>query len=85
MLRSNVERLSQRCANTSIASMREHAHWNAAVAPLMRQHGVRVLPTWEESALAWFEHVDHGDCTHFCQPGGVLERWAQALLRLMAA
>jgi len=85
MLRSNVERLSQRCANTSIASMREHAHWNAAVAPLMRQHGVRVLPIWEESALAWFEHVDHGDCTHFCQPGGVLERWAQALLRLVAA
>lgn len=85
MLRSNVENLIQRCANIPVEAMRRHAHWNPAVAPLMKHHSVPVLQTWEGSARAWYAHVDHGDCTHFCQPSALLERWAQTLLRTVAS
>lgn len=85
MLQSNVENLNKRCVDSPIEDMRKHAHWNAAVAPLMRQHGVQVLQTWEESARAWYMHLDHGDCTHFCQPSTLMNGWAQTLLRMVAS
>ena len=81
MMRSNVEKLHARCVNLPLVELRAHAHWNPAVAPLMATHGVRVLHTWEKSARAWYTHVDHGDCTHFCQPSHLLEGWVVALLR----
>lgn len=85
MLQSNVENLNKRCVDSPIEDMRKHAHWNAAVAPLMKQHGVQVLHTWEESARAWYMHVDHGDCTHFCMPSALMNGWAQTLLRMVAS
>jgi hypothetical protein len=84
MLRSNIEDLEQRCEAIPTAEMRAHAHWNPAVAPLLQERGVRsVLRTWEQSARAWYAHVDHGDCTHFCQGAAPLEDWAATLLRLV--
>ena len=69
MLRTNIEQLDQRCAHHPLAEMIRHAHWNPAAEPLVRAAGVPVLRTWMASAKAWYAHTDHGDCTHFCQPG----------------
>ena len=84
MMRSNIEKLEQRCADIPLAQMRAHAYWNPAVAPLLEARNVRVLRTWEASARAWHAHVDHGDCTHFCQEAAPLKNWAVDLLRLLA-
>ena len=82
MLRSNVEKLEKRCAKLKYSELKAHAHWNPVATPLMAEYGVRVLRTWDESARAWYAHVDHGDCTHFCQPSPQLNGWAVELLRL---
>ena len=82
MLRSNVERLEKRCAKLNHAELKRHAHWNPVATALMTEYGVSVLRTWDESARAWYAHVDHGDCTHFCQPSPQLNGWAVELLRL---
>ena len=85
MIGLNVERLEKRCAKTSFAELKTHAHWNPVSTPLMATRGVRVLHTWAESARAWYAHVDHGDCTHFCQPSPLLNGWATRLLRLVTS
>jgi|SaaInlV_125m_DNA_1040241.scaffolds.fasta_scaffold01647_5 hypothetical protein len=84
MLRSNVEKLEKRCANINYAELKRHAHWNPVSTPLMTIQGVKVLRAWDESARAWYAHVDHGDCTHFCQPSPLLNGWATRLLRLVS-
>ena len=84
MLRSNIEQLDQRCAHHPLAEMIRHAHWNPAAEPLVRAAGVPVLRTWMASAKAWYAHTDHGDCTHFCQPG-LLDGWAAQLLEMVSA
>ena len=84
MLRSNIEQLDQRCAHRPLAEMIRHAHWNPAAEPLVRAAGVPVLRTWMASAKAWYAHTDHGDCTHFCQPG-LLDGWAAQLLEMVSA
>ena len=68
-----------------LAQLRAHAYWNPAIAPLLEARDVRVLRTWEASARAWYAHVDHGDCTHFCQPSPLLNGWAIRLLRLVTS
>ena len=85
MLRSNVEKLEKRCAKLNHAELERHAHWNPVSTPLMTMQSVRVLHTWDESARAWYAHVDHGDCTHFCQPSPLLNGWAIRLLRLVTS
>ena len=85
MMRSNVEKLDKRCAKLDYADLETHAHWNPVSTPLMLKHGVKVLRTWDASARAWYAHVDHGDCTHFCQPSPLLNRWAIGLLHLITA
>lgn len=84
MLRTNIEQLDQRCAHHPLAEMIRHAHWNPAAEPLVRAAGVPVLRTWMASAKAWYAHTDHGDCTHFCQPG-LLDGWAAQLLEMVSA
>ena len=42
------------------------------------------MRTWMASAKAWYAHTDHGDCTHFCQPG-LLDGWAAQLLEMVSA
>lgn len=84
MLRSNIERLEQRCVSHSIESLRAHSHWNKAAEPLLQTRGVPILRTWNSSALAWYAHIDHGDCTHFCQPG-LVSHWADELMSLLNA
>tara|TARA_Y100000389_G_scaffold188800_1_gene211780 strand:+ start:7535 stop:9523 length:1989 start_codon:yes stop_codon:yes gene_type:complete len=85
MMRSNIERLEQRCAYVPFAELKAHAHWNSAIVPLLALHNVRVLKTWSGSARQWYNHVDHGDCTHFCQPSSMLDSWAANLLRMLAS
>ena len=84
MMRSNVEKLEARCARFPVAELKEHAHWNPAIAPLLTLHSVPVLRTWTSSARAWYSHVDHGDCMHFCQPSPLLIDWASTLLHMVA-
>lgn len=84
MMRSNVEKLEARCAKIPMAELKAHAHWNPAIAPMLALHDVRVLRTWVGSARAWYNHVDAGDCTHFCQPSPLLDGWAATLLRMLA-
>ena len=83
MMRSNVEKLDGRCMRISFAELKKHAHWNPALVPLLALHDVPVLRTWAPSARAWFNHVDHGDCTHFCQPSPLLIGWAANLLQML--
>ena len=85
MMRSNVEKLEARCAHIPMQELKAHAHWNPAIAPMLALRHVRVLRTWAGSARAWYNHVDHGDCTHFCQPSPLLDGWAATLLRMLAA
>lgn len=85
MMRSNVEKLDARCAKIPMQELKAHAHWNPAIASMLALRHVRVLRTWAGSARAWYNHVDHGDCTHFCQPSPLLDGWAATLLRMLAA
>ena len=85
MIGLNVERLEKRCAKLKYTDLETHAHWNPVSTRLMAMRGVKVLRTWDESARAWYAHVDHGDCTHFCQPSPLLNGWATRLLRLVTA
>lgn len=84
MMRSNIEKLEARCAKIPMQELKAHAHWNPAISPMLALHEVRVLRTWMGSARAWYNHVDHGDCSHFCQPSALLDGWAATLLRILA-
>ena len=84
MMRSNIEKLEARCAKIPMQELKAHAHWNLAISPMLALHEVRVLKTWAGSARAWYNHVDHGDCSHFCQPSPLLDGWAATLLRMLA-
>jgi hypothetical protein len=85
MVNPYVEDLKARCAHISVPDLKEHAHWNKAIVPMLALHNVRVLKTWTASARAWYNHVDHGDCTHFCQPSTLLDTWVANLLPMLAA
>ena len=85
MMRANVEKLEARCARIPMPELKEHAHWNPAIAPMLALHDVRVLRTWAAQRARVDNHVDHGDCTHFCQPSPLLDGWAATLLHMVAA
>lgn len=61
-------------------------------ARLLRQlarAGLGIVPTWHASVSQWDVHLERRsahtrargiDCTHLCEPSGVLEAWTDALL-----
>ena len=58
--------------------MLRHAHWNQAANTAIKAHNVHMLAVWESTSMAWDGHVDHGDCTHYCQRGRSLRSWGVA-------
>ena len=62
--------------------MLRHAHWNQAANTAIKAHNVHMLAVWESTSMAWDGHVDHGDCTHYCQPG-VPDLWARTLVKIL--
>ena len=55
---------------------------------------VGVIAVWELTASQWDQHLARRtpyvrrtglDCTHFCEPSGVMEAWVDAALFAIAA
>ena len=65
------------------------------MAPLLalERAGLPVLRTWRLTASQWDVHLairtqwarnkHSADCTHFCEPSGVMEAWADATILLL--
>lgn len=69
--------------------------WYVDAHARMAAVGLAVMPTWRATVTQWDTHLARRtphmtahsgilDCTHFCEPSGVMEHWNDALLRLLA-
>jgi len=75
------------------AAVDEQHKLRAALLLALEDAGLPILRIWNLTKTQWDVHLDnrtshvlrlkHADCTHFCEPSGVMEAWADGSLLLV--
>ena len=47
--------------------------------------GIQTIRVWNMSVSQWDAHPSAFDCTHFCEPSGVMEAWNAATLQALSS
>jgi hypothetical protein len=65
------------CVRHTDEDMRSHHVWNVAARPILERARVPLLKVWQGTAIAWADHLEQGDCTHWCP--GAIDQWTPML------